>query len=172
MESSSSLEPRTHASGGSLGPDHVVLWRGLTQQGEVAFERGQDVQARQRYGEALSQAEAVFDAAWQGEEEAIRRAPPLYCISCNNIVTLARRQGDLETVGIFLYEAFARLLAVTESRALLAFRARCALFLDSATTALASHLEQIGDVALARDHRTRADAAIERVRRLQQMAVA
>jgi len=173
MQTSSSAELPAGAPGASSpGVDPVALWRGFTRQGEVAFGLGKDVQARQRYGEALAQAEAVFDAALRGEEEAIHRAPPLYCISCNNIVTLARRQGDDETIGIFLYQAFARLLAVAESRSALALRARCVLFLDSAATALTTHLERRGEAALARDHRARANLAIERVQRMQQMAVA
>jgi hypothetical protein len=173
MQTSSSAESPVRALGTSpLGVDPVALWRGLTRQGEVAFELGQDVRARQRYAEAMAQAEAVFDAALQGDEEAIRRAPPLYCISCNNIVTLARRQGDDETIGIFLYRAFARLLAVAESRSPLALRARCVLFLDSAATALTTHLELLGEAELARDHRARANLAIDRVQRMQQMAVA
>ena len=96
----------------------------------------------------------------------------MYCVSCNNIVTLARRQGDDATASIFLYRVFARLLSVAESRAPLAFRARCALFLDGAARALIQHLEQIGEAGLARDHQERANTAIERVRRLQQMAIA
>ena len=153
--------------------DHLTAWRDLIQQGERAFEQGQDVHARQLYGEALIEAEALFDVALRGEDdEAVRRAPPVYCVSCHNIVTLARRQGDDATASIFLYRAFARLLTVAESRAPLAFRARCALFLDGAARALIQHLEQIGEAALARDHHERANTAIERVRRLQQMAVA
>src|SRR5262245_25523928 len=153
--------------------DHLTAWRDLIQQGESAFEHGQDVHARQLYGAALSEAEALFDVALRGEDdEAIRRAPPVYCVSCNNIVTLARRQGDDATASIFLYRVFARLLAVAESRAPIAFRARCALFLDGAARALIQHLEQIGEADLARDHHARASTAIERVRRLQQMAIA
>jgi len=152
--------------------DPLALWRSLIQDGELAFERGQDVRARQLYGDALVQAEALFDIALRGDEEAIRRAPPVYCISCNNVVTLARRQGDDATASIFLYRAFARLLAVAESRAPIAFRARCALFLDGATCALIQHLTQIGEGDLAQDHRSRADTALERVQRLQHMVVA
>ena len=153
--------------------DHLTAWRDLIQQGELAFEQGQDVHARQLYGEALIEAEALFDVAMRGEEEeAIRRAPPVYCVSCNNIVTLARRQGDDATASIFLYRVFARLLSVAESRAPLTFRARCALFLYGAARALIQHLEQIGEAGLARDHQERANTAIERVRRLQQMAIA
>jgi hypothetical protein len=153
--------------------DHLAAWRDLIQQGELAFEQGQDVHARRLYGEALIEAEALFDVAMRGdEEEAVRRAPPVYCVSCNNIVTLAQRQGDDATASIFLYRAFARLLSVAESRAPLAFRARCALFLDGAARALIQHLEQIGEADLARDHQTRANTAIERVRRLQQMIIA
>jgi hypothetical protein len=153
--------------------DHLAAWRDLIQQGELAFEQGHDVHARRLYGEALIEAEALFDVAMRGEdEEAIRRAPPVYCVSCTNIVTLARRQGDDATASIFLYRAFARLLGVAESRAPLAFRARSALFLDGAARALIQHLEQIGEADLARAHRARANTAIERVGRLQQMAIA
>lgn len=159
-----------------LGPlppvDHLAAWRELIQQGELAFEQGHDVHARQLYGEALIEAEALFDVALRGDDEdAVRRAPPVYCVSCHNIVTLARRQGDDATASIFLYRVFARLLAVAESRAPLTFRARCALFLDGAARALIQHLEQIGQVDLARDHQERANTAIARVGRLQQMVI-
>lgn len=153
--------------------DHLTAWRDLIQQGEAAFERGHDVHARQLYDEALSRAEALFDIAMRGDdEEAIRRAPPVYSVSCTDIVTLARRQGDDATASIFLYRMYARLLSVTESRAPLAFRARCALFLDGAARELIQHLEHIGQRDLARAHHERARTAIDRVRRLQQMAVA
>ena len=152
--------------------DHVAAWRGLTQQGELAMARGDAVRARQLYADALVEADAIFRAALRGEEEAIRRAPPAYCISCHNVVTLALRQGDDATASIFLYRAFARLCDVAESRATLALRARCALFLDGASRALIHHLQRIGEGRLAQEHHARADMTIERVRRLQQMAVA
>ena len=48
--------------------DHLTAWRDLIQQGELAFEQGQDVHARQLYGEALIEAEALFDVSMRGEE--------------------------------------------------------------------------------------------------------
>jgi hypothetical protein len=165
------LPPRKPSPGATV--DHLTAWRDLIQQGEAAFERGHDVHARQLYDEALSRAEALFDIALRGDdEEAVRRAPPVYSVSCTDIVTLARRQGDDATASIFLYRMYARLLSVTESRAPLAFRARCALFLDGAARELIQHLEHIGQRDLARAHHERARTAIDRVRRLQQMAVA
>lgn len=158
--------------GAPAAVDHVTRWRELSQQGEAAATAGNAVRARQLHGEALAHAEALFEAAQKGDEEAIRRAPPLYCISCNNIVTLANRQGDDATASFFLYRAFARLLGVAESRAALVFRARCALFLDSAARAFVEHLERVGESELANDHFARANTAVERVRRLQQLIVA
>ena len=151
----------------------VALWRGLTSQGTQAFEKGHDVRARQLYEEALAEAEEVFGAATNtNNPEAIRLAPLLYCISCNNIVELVRRQSDNETVGIFLYRAFAKLVSIAESPAMaLELRARCALHLNVAAGALTRYLEQQGSWAAARAHGRHAENAIAEVQRLEQLAL-
>lgn len=166
--SSSSAGLATHSS--VLA--HIKHWRGLTQQGHEAFERHHDVQARQLYEEALAEAEALFEVAtFSGDDDAVRFAPPLYCISCNEVVALACRQGDLATAGIFAYRAFSRLLAIAEGqRFSLALRCRAALYLNTATSALVQHLERDGQSATARHHAERAGTAIDLVRRLEQAA--
>ena len=151
---------------------HIKHWRGLTQQGHQAFEQHHDVRARQLYEEALAEAEALFEVAtFGGDDEAVRFAPPLYCISCNEVMALACRQGDFATASIFAYRAFSRLLAIAEGpRFSLALRCRAALYLNTATSALVQHLERDGQGATARHHAERAGAAIDLVRGLEQAA--
>jgi len=150
----------------------VALWRGLTSQGRQAYEKGHDVRARQLYEEAMSEAEEVFSTATQtSNPEAVRLAPLLYCISCHNIVELARRQNDAETVGIFLYRAFSRLVSMAESeQTALELRSRCALHLNVAAGALVRYFEQQGMSQAARVHSERVNAAIAAVHRLEQAA--
>jgi len=146
----------------------IALWRGLTLQGNLAFERGHDVRARQVYEEALAEADELYAlAALRHDKLAIRLAPLLYTMSCNNIIELARRQNDGETMGIFLYRSFAKLAGVTEAtQASLELRWRSALNLRFATRALVRHLEQQGSTSVAQAHAERARLAVGEVRRL------
>jgi len=150
----------------------VALWRGLTSQGKQAYEKHHDVRARQLYEEALAEAEDVFATASHTDNpEAVRLAPLLYCISCHNVVELARRQNDAETVGIFLYRAFSRLVSTAESeQASLELRARCALHLNVAAGALVRYFEQQGMSQAARVHSDRVRVALAAVHRLEQAA--
>jgi hypothetical protein len=142
--------------------DRVATWRVLTLQGNLAFERGDDVGARQLYEEALAEAEHVFEAAaLLGDAEAARFAPLLYGTSCNNVVELARRQRDPETAGIFLYRAVARLIGVAESAQVpLQLRARCLLHLEVAARALYRYFEEHGMWDAAAAFSERANAAL------------
>lgn len=149
----------------------VTRWRSLTAEGHRAFEQRHDGRARQSYEEALAEAEALFEAAALDDDEAVRFAPQLYCISCNDVMALASRQQDWATASIFAYRAFSRLLTVAEGpRFRLALRCRCALYLNTATSGLVQHLERDGQLTTARRHAERASAAIDLVHRLEQTA--
>jgi hypothetical protein len=152
--------PRPTAGSSSAG--RVASWRVLTLQGNLAFEREENVSARQLYEEALAEAENLFDAAaLLGDAEAARFAPFVYGTSCNNVVALARRQRDPETAGIFLYRAVARFVGVAEStRAPLQLRARCLLHLDVAANALYRYFEEHGMWDAAAAFSERANAAL------------
>jgi hypothetical protein len=151
---------------------HVTAWRGLTAHGNRAFEGGRDVDARQLYEQALEEAEAIFAAALiEADPESMRLAPLLYWISCNDIAQLARRQGDDQTSGIFLFRAFERLVRVAEAeRSPLELRSRCALHLNVVTSALAGYLLELGSSAKAEAFIERSNRAINAVQRLEQAA--
>jgi hypothetical protein len=138
--------------------DPVAIWSELTRNGNLAFDRGDDVRAREVHEAALIEAERLLDAAIQTNDPyAARFAPFLFGASCNNVVELARRQGDTQTEGIFLYRAVARFIDAAESpRAQLALRSRCLLHLKVASAALYRYFDSSGmwDAAAALSERT------------------
>jgi hypothetical protein len=144
----------------------VALWQRCTLQGNLAFEAGQDVRARRFYEEALSHAELMYAAAALTDDVvATRVAPSLFAISCNNIVELARRQADRETVGIYLYRNAARLISVAESaQASIDLRSRCLLHLEEASRALYRYFEEHGMWQAAQNYSGLENAAIFSVR--------
>jgi hypothetical protein len=139
----------------------VAFWRGLTLKGNLAVEAGHDIRARPYFEEALSHAEQMFAAAVLADDrDAARVAPTLYGISCNDIVELARRQGDEVTVGIYLYRVAARLISVAESaQAPFELRCRCLIHLGIASGALYRHFEQHGMWQAAQAYSGREHAA-------------
>jgi hypothetical protein len=146
----------------------LALWRGLTLKGNLALEAGRDVQARRLHEEALAAADDLFDAAaLANDPEAARVGPLLFGISCNNVVELARRQGDTQTEGIYLYRAVERLIGVaTSAQAPLALRSRCLLHLRVASEALYRYFERHGMWDAAAAYSGRANAAMFDVQRL------
>jgi hypothetical protein len=146
----------------------LAMWQRLTLQGNLAFEGGQDVQARRLHEEALSVADEMFDGAvLASDREAARAGPLLFGISCNNVVELARRQGDTQTEGIYLYRAVERLIGVAMSpQAPLALRSRCLLHLRVASDALYRYFERHGMWDAAAAYSQRANAAMFDVQRL------
>jgi hypothetical protein len=166
--------PRTAASPPGLESatrTRITHWQERTLSANLAFEAARDVQARQFYEEALAIADEVLDAATQGDRDAGRAALLLFGASCNNIVALARRQGDVETEGIFLYRAVERFIGVTKSaRAPLRFRSRSLLHLKAASDALYRYFEgrAMWDAAVA--YSESANAAMFEVQRLEQAA--
>src|SRR5690606_12651663 len=109
----------------------------------LALEQGREARARPLYEEALSAASELLDAAaLAGHPQAALVAPALFGISCNDIAELARRQGDVETEGIFRYRLVERFIEVTTSpRAPLTLRSRCLLHLRVASEALYRYFE-------------------------------
>jgi hypothetical protein len=147
-------------------------WRAFTLNGNLAFEDRHDVPARQSYEAALSEAEEMFAAALLAmDSDAARIAPLLYGISCNDIVELARRQGDEQTVGIYLYRNAARLIGIAEAaEAPFDLRARCLLHLEVASRALYRYFEKHGMWQAAQTYEGRANAASFSVRELEAAA--
>lgn len=136
-------------------------WRTLTLNGNVAFEKGEEVRARQLFEEALSVAEQIITTASLPNDDpyAVDVAPLLHGIACNNIVELARQQGDRQTAGIYLYRRASCLISVIESSgAPLELRSRCLLHLKVASGGLYEYFEQTGmwDAAAAFSARTNA----------------
>jgi hypothetical protein len=138
--------------------DPVAIWSELTLNGNLAFDRGDDVRAREVHEAALLVAERLLDAAVETSDSyATRFAPLLVGASCNNVVELARRQGDVQTEGIFLYRTVARFIDVAEStRAQHRLRSRCLMHLKVASAALYRYFEASGmwDAAAALSERT------------------
>jgi hypothetical protein len=150
----------------------VAFWRRLTLKGNLAIEEGHDIRARPYFEEALSEAEQMFAAAALADDwEAACFAPSLYGISCNDIVELARRQGDEVTVGIYLYRVAARLISVAESaQASFELRSRCLLHLAVASRALYRYFEQHGLWQAAQAYSGRENAALFSVREMEAAA--
>jgi hypothetical protein len=145
---------------GSCGA-RAALWRALTQHGNKAFEQQHDTRARHLYEEALAEAEALFKAAEESVGSAtLRLAPMAYNTSCQNVAELARRQRDVETVGIFLYRAYERLVSVAESaKPPLELRSACLEPLGAAAEALIGYLGAHGLRDAAFTYTERAKAA-------------
>jgi hypothetical protein len=152
------------------GPNSARLarWRAFTLSGNLAFEGGHDVRARESYEAALSEAEEMFEAAvLTNDSDAACIAPVLHGISCNNVIELARRQDDELTVGIYLYRIAARLIGIAEAvEAALDLRLRCLLHLEVASHALYRHFEKHGMWQAAQSYEGRANAATFSVREL------
>lgn len=169
-----SLSPKRPSSRAAAAPPsaaRVALWQGLTLQANMAYERGHDVRARQLYEEALVDAEAVFAAALAGDEGAVRLAPLLYGMTCNNLVALGRRRGDAALVGAYLERLVTRLVSAAESiQAPLELKSRCALHLRVASFSLIQHCEQSGLWDAAREHGERADEVARAVEQLERIS--
>lgn len=139
----------------------LARWRTLTLDGNVAFEQGEEVRARQLFEEALAVAERMMaEAALPSDDPyAVDLAPLLHGIACNSIAELARHQGDRQTAGIYLYRRASSLISVIESPAApLELRTRCLLHLKVASVGLYEYFEQTGmwDAAAAFSARTNA----------------
>lgn len=159
----------------ALGQDaRLEQWRQLTLDGNVALERRDDVPARQLFEEALAVAEALMASAIAASPAlpedrcVLALSPLLHGMACNNVVELARLQGDRETAGIYLYRRALGLISVIESQAApLELRTRCLLHLTIASGALYEYFEEAGMWDAARSFSARANAAMFSVQREQ-----
>jgi hypothetical protein len=163
------LEPFAVAASNAA---RVAAWRRLTLKGNLAIEAGHDIRARPYFEEALLAAEQMFAAAVLADDgDAAHFAPTLYGISCNDVVELARRQGDEVTVGVYLYRVAARLISVAESaQATFELRSRCLLHLAVASRALYRYFEQHGMWQAAQAYSGRENAALFSVQEMQAAA--
>ncbi|HWO08309.1 MAG TPA: hypothetical protein VNN80_02485 [Polyangiaceae bacterium] len=156
--------PATTAPAGAAfsGDDRVERWRSLTLEANLAFEERQAIRARRLFEEALAIAEALLaDARLAEGPDVARVAPLLHGITCNDIVELARQQGDRETPGIYLYRRAAYLISVIESpQASRELRSRCLLHLKVASSGLYEYFEQRGMWDAAAAFSERANAAM------------
>jgi hypothetical protein len=150
--------------------DPVERWGRHTLEGNQAFERGEHIEARKAYSEALAVAEEMMVAAARAHDaRAARFAPALYGISCNDIIALAQAQDDALTAGIFLCKLADGYLTVMESNEAPApLRARCLLHSRVASSALCAYFEERGMWEPAEAYTARANAAFFSVQRLQQ----
>jgi hypothetical protein len=141
--------------------DPIERWAQLTLEGNLAFERGEHIKARQSYGEALAIAEELMVAGARAHDaRAARFAPSLYGISCNDIIALARQQGDGLTAGIFLCKLAGGYLSVMESaEAPVSLRKRCLLHSRVASATLCAYFEERGMWDAAETYSARANAA-------------
>lgn len=153
--------------------DPVERWGQFTLAGNLAFEQGEDVKARQAYAEALSVAEAMMvTAARAHDPRAVRFAPSLYGITCNNIIELAKRQDDGLTAGIFLCKLAAGFLSVMECEdAPNALRSRCLQHSRIVSASLSRYFEERGMWEAAQSYTARANAAFFRVQQGEPPAV-
>ena len=154
--------------------ERLERWRSLTLEGNIAIEQRQGVRSRQLYEEALAVAdallaEALLENTWlAGNPQALALAPLLHGITCNNIVGLARLQGDRETAGIYLYRRAASLIAVVESpRAPLELRSRCLMHLEIASSGVYEYFEQDGMWDAAAAFSERVNAALFTLQRVE-----
>jgi hypothetical protein len=154
--------PAARASVALTPDERVERWRSLTLEANLAFERRQDIGARQLQEEALAVAEALMaDAMLANDSGVARLAPLLHGIACNGIVELARLQGDRETAGVYLYRRAVSLISVIESpRAPRELRSRCLLHLKVASGGLYEYFEQQGMWDAAADFSERVNAAM------------
>jgi hypothetical protein len=152
--------------------DPVERWGQLTLEGNLALERGEHIKARQSYGEALAIAEELMVAGARAHDaRSARFAPTLYGISCNDIIALARQQGDGLTAGIFLCKLAGGYLSVMESaEAPVSLRTRCLLHSRVASVALCTYFEERGMWDAAETYSARANAAFFSLQALQSNA--
>jgi hypothetical protein len=141
--------------------DPVERWGQLTLEGNLAFEHGEHIKARQAYGEALAIAEEMMVAGARAHDaRAARFAPALYGISCNDIIALARQQDDGLTAGIFLCKLAGGYLSVMEcAEAPVSLRMRCLLHSRVASATLCAYFEERGMWDAAETYSARANAA-------------
>jgi hypothetical protein len=141
--------------------DPVERWGQLTLEGNLAFEHGEHIKARQAYGEALAIAEEMMVAGARAHDaRAARFAPALYGISCNDIIALARQQDDGLTAGIFLCKLAGGYLSVMEcAEAPVSLRTRCLLHSRVASATLCAYFEERGMWDAAETYSARANAA-------------
>ena len=147
----------------------LARWRSLTLDGNVAFEQGEVVRARQLFEEALAVADRMMaDVSLPNDDPyTVDLAPLLHGIACSNIAELARHQGDRETAGIYLYRRASCLISVIESsRAPLELRSRCLLHLRVASGGLYEYFEQTGMWDAAAGFSARTNAAMFMLQRL------
>jgi hypothetical protein len=169
-----SFSPAPPAPGNLGDADPVERWGQLTLEGNLALERGEDFKARQSYSEALAVAEGLMVAAARAHDaRAALFAPALYGISCNDIIALARRQGDGLTAGIFLCKLAGGYLSVMESsEAPIALRARCLLHSRVASATLCAYFDERGMWDATETYSARANSAFFSVQALQHQSAA
>ncbi|MGI6247635.1 MAG: hypothetical protein ACOYJQ_18000 [Pseudochelatococcus sp.] len=119
------------------------MWKKLTAEANRAYVRNDIASARKVYGQALSEAEKLFDAAMTGR--GLPPGPVIYNVSCHNLAELEERQGSQDAAGIYFRRAYDRLMEAAGSPAVpLAQRVSCVQHLKQALAALVRHLHENG----------------------------
>jgi hypothetical protein len=114
----SPASPGSAHSGGSA--DKAALdarWRELTEAGNRAFIDHDDATASQLYGEALAEAERLFELAFASGGAAVLLAPTVHTIACHNAEALKWRTDDMAGGRGLEMRAVERLVATAESAA-------------------------------------------------------
>ncbi len=127
-------------------------WKEMTEQANRAYARDDFPRARTLYLEALSEAQALFDAALVGRSTL--PVPVILNISCHNLAELEEKQGNRETSESYFRLAFDRLIETARSPASpLPLRLASAQHLKHALAVLVQHYRKVGKP----DHEVSAD---------------
>lgn len=135
------------ASGREAGQDEVDdrWWRALTEKANSAFRHKDCFAARALYGEALAEAERLFQLGLQGAHRAQVPVAVIYVIASHNLAELELWCGRERAAEVNFRRACDRLMeGAGDVHAPLAVRAGCMQHLKPALSSLVGHYRASG----------------------------